>query len=95
MAKLLHYNPLPDIAYLAQRVAALETQMDYLTQRLNLPIIIDKGEGELEVINIDNGNKNQDNIQIGDGKESFQQKPSGGGKQKQRNNPKDSGTGKI
>ena len=41
MAKLPAYNPLPDIMFLAQRVTALESQVDYLKQRINIPTIID------------------------------------------------------
>lgn len=96
MAKLPAYNPLPDIMFLAQRVTALESQVDYLKQRINIPTIIDKGEGDLEVIyDIDNGSENKNNIQNGDSEESLLKKPRGSGKQKKRNNTKDTGAGEI
>lgn len=96
MATLPIYNPQPDIRWLVNKVVALEEEVQQLKQLINIPTIIDKGDGDLEVTyTIDNGRKNKNNIQRGDSQESLGKEPHRSGQQKKRDNTKDTGSGEI
>ena len=96
MASLPIYNPQPDIYWLVNKVVALEEEVQQLKQLINIPTIIDKGDGDLEVTyTINNGRKNNNNIQRGDSQESLSKEPHRSGKQKKSNNKQDTKPGQV
>lgn len=96
MAQLPLYNPRPDIAYLMAQVEQLKKDYGKLMKAVENATIIDKGEGNIEVVyDITNGNKKSDKLQQGDKQKSGEKKPRRNGKRKACDNKQDTESGKV
>ena len=90
MAHLPPYNPRADIAFLYGEIEKLRKNYDKLMKAVENATIIDKGEGDLQVVyDISNGNKESDKLQGRNSQESKQEKPRRNGGKKKSNNKQD------